>query len=237
MSELAQARQDRPRLRRSPSGGGYARGEEARSRIIDAALTRFAADGFDRASTRRIAQDAGVNPPALQYYFDGKDGLHMACAQRLAEHFAAALRGVFAGADSVATADRTGAVEALVVLIDAIMDYWFERDGSESAARFMARGQGEEGTLPAYRWLREVVGRDIHDRARRLVAEATNAIPTDPLTRVRTMAILAPIKAFHVGQADVAARLGWPDLHGERLALIKQVIAEQTRASLHAAVS
>src|ERR1700679_2978461 len=67
--------------RRHPEDGGYARGEETRARIIDTALRVFGEAGFNEASTRQIAADGGVNPPALQYYFGGKEGLHRACAQ------------------------------------------------------------------------------------------------------------------------------------------------------------
>jgi TetR/AcrR family transcriptional regulator, regulator of cefoperazone and chloramphenicol sensitivity len=234
MDEAVPPSRDRAGPRRSPAGGGYARGEDARNRIVQAALSRFAEDGYDRASTRRIAQDAGVNPPALQYYFNGKDGLHMACAQLLEARFAAAMGPAYAAADAVEQGDATGAIEALVALTGAMMDYLFERQSSGDAARFMARGQGEEGTLPAYRWLREVVGRDLHRRAVRLVALATGATEDEPVTRVRTLAILAPVKAFHIGREDVAARLCWPDMQGERLSLIKRVVADQTRATLRA---
>jgi len=60
--------------RRRPAEGGYARGEEVRMKIIEAALRVFGENGYERASTRQIAAEAGVNPPALQYYFDGKGG-------------------------------------------------------------------------------------------------------------------------------------------------------------------
>ncbi|HET7332138.1 TetR family transcriptional regulator, partial [Dyella sp.] len=47
------------RLRR-PSAGGYARGDETRERIIDAAVKLFGERGFAGASTRDIAAAAGV---------------------------------------------------------------------------------------------------------------------------------------------------------------------------------
>ncbi len=61
-----------PATRRRPTNGGYARGEETRARIIAVALRLFGDRGFDGVSTREIAEEAGVNPPALQYYFDSK---------------------------------------------------------------------------------------------------------------------------------------------------------------------
>src|SRR6185312_1309491 len=71
------------RLRRPPAGG-YARGDETRERIIDAAVKLFGERGFAAASTRDIATAAGVNAPALQYYFENKEGLYQACAEFIA---------------------------------------------------------------------------------------------------------------------------------------------------------
>src|SRR6201994_488927 len=63
--------------------GGYARGEETRARIVTAALRMFGERGFEAASTRDIATLAGVNAPALQYYFDNKEGLYLACVEHI----------------------------------------------------------------------------------------------------------------------------------------------------------
>ncbi|RKE36997.1 TetR family transcriptional regulator [Paraburkholderia sp. BL23I1N1] len=72
------------KLRRSPEGG-YARGDETRQRIIEAAIELFGEHGFEGASTRDIAARAGVNAPALQYYFENKEGVYRACAEALAD--------------------------------------------------------------------------------------------------------------------------------------------------------
>src|SRR3981081_957713 len=63
--------------------GGYARGEETRARIIAAAMELFGERGYEGASTRDIAASAGVNAPALQYYFDNKEGVYLAWAEQI----------------------------------------------------------------------------------------------------------------------------------------------------------
>src|ERR1700722_18080807 len=76
--------------------GGYTRGEETRVRIIAAAIRLFGDKGYEGASTRDIAAAAGVNAPALQYYFENKEGVYQACAEYitndLRDHFAPAMR-------------------------------------------------------------------------------------------------------------------------------------------------
>lgn len=53
-------------------------GQEARQRLLDAALKLFADQGFAKTSTREIAQAAQVNIAAISYYFGDKAGLYRA---------------------------------------------------------------------------------------------------------------------------------------------------------------
>jgi AcrR family transcriptional regulator len=48
---------------------------EAREAILDAARRRFADQGFEGATMRAIAGDAGVDPALVSYYFGSKSGL------------------------------------------------------------------------------------------------------------------------------------------------------------------
>ena len=50
----------------------------ARARIRDAAITSFAATGFD-ATVRQIATQAGVSAGLVIHHFGSKDGLRAAC--------------------------------------------------------------------------------------------------------------------------------------------------------------
>ena len=51
------------------------RGDLARRKLIEAGLAIFSAMGFDAASTRKLAAEAGVNIAAIPYYFGSKEGL------------------------------------------------------------------------------------------------------------------------------------------------------------------
>jgi TetR/AcrR family transcriptional regulator, regulator of cefoperazone and chloramphenicol sensitivity len=69
--------------------GQNLRGEETRGRVLDAALELFAASGFEGASTRTIAERAGVNLPAIQYYFGSKEGLYRAVVEQFSQEMQA----------------------------------------------------------------------------------------------------------------------------------------------------
>lgn len=56
-----------------------------RARIRDAAMTRFASDGFKQATVRAIATDAGVSPALVVHHFSSKDGLRAACDEHVVD--------------------------------------------------------------------------------------------------------------------------------------------------------
>lgn len=54
------------------------RSDATRTAILDAARERFAADGYERATIRAIARDAGIDPSMVMRYYGSKEGLFAA---------------------------------------------------------------------------------------------------------------------------------------------------------------
>ncbi|WP_280401582.1 TetR family transcriptional regulator [Nocardia carnea] len=54
---------------------------ETKAAILAAARERFAADGYDRATIRAIAADAGIDPAMVMRYFSNKEGLFAAAVE------------------------------------------------------------------------------------------------------------------------------------------------------------
>lgn len=71
------------------------RGADSRAAILAAAETCFAEEGL-RASTRRIADVAGVTQPLVLHYFDSKEALFLAVVDVALERLAARQRAFFA---------------------------------------------------------------------------------------------------------------------------------------------
>lgn len=70
-----------PPLPSPSSTGGNATGEETRARLLAAATDVFLADGFRAARVQDIAQRAGLRLSAINYHFQGKEGLYLAVLQ------------------------------------------------------------------------------------------------------------------------------------------------------------
>jgi TetR/AcrR family transcriptional regulator, regulator of cefoperazone and chloramphenicol sensitivity len=216
---------------RHPEDGGYPRGEETRARIVAAALRVFGEEGFSKASTRRIAADAEVNPPALQYYFGGKEGLHRACAQFIIDRVMSIVSPALTAARDIKKhASRDQAIEALCALLDAMAD-GLVAAGSESWSRFITRGKAD-GAGPAMGMLRQNIGMPIMLAVAQLIAIATDDAPADEVTRIKAAAILGQVSTFLTNRESTLEALKWPDFDAQRLQLIKTVVREHTRAIL-----
>jgi AcrR family transcriptional regulator len=58
-----------------PEGGWTPKGERTRTRILDAALARLEAHGYEATTMRAIAEDAGVSLGNAYHYFPSKEAL------------------------------------------------------------------------------------------------------------------------------------------------------------------
>jgi TetR/AcrR family transcriptional regulator len=93
-------------VRERPRKKTRARGDEARQRILDAALECFAAFGFEGASTRAIADRAGSTHTSIIYHFHSKEQLWIATMEHvLADYMKAIGGGAGGGIDDDETED------------------------------------------------------------------------------------------------------------------------------------
>jgi len=55
----------------------HSKGEQTRRTLLDSAVQRFAADGYQRTSVSDVARDVGLTPAAVYAYFPGKEALFL----------------------------------------------------------------------------------------------------------------------------------------------------------------
>src|SRR6266404_3481041 len=72
--------------------------DETRVRILEAAVALFRRRGFDAATMREIAAEAGVATGAAYYYFDSKDAIVLAFYDRAQREMEPLVERALAGA-------------------------------------------------------------------------------------------------------------------------------------------
>jgi AcrR family transcriptional regulator len=228
-----------PAPHRRATACGYARGQETRLRIIEAALELFGAHGYEQTSTRDIATRAGVNTPALQYYFDGKDGLYIACAEHMAERAHSLLVPAL---EKVRTAlagkpDSDALIECVWTLMEQVADTMLLSEEVEAWARFMAwddlRQDESRGGVQAV--LERCFRHEINLLLRTLIGRITGRKPGDTQTRIRAVTLMAQITIFFGMREHVLEKFGWTELDEAKLKTLKTIIRGQTVAALKAA--
>jgi AcrR family transcriptional regulator len=217
--------------RRRPKAGGYPRGDETRAQIITTALKVFGERGFDQASTRDIAAKAGVKTPALQYYFDSKEGLHRACAQYIIDRALPSLKPSIDRAKVTAQAgSKEIALNALEELLDALTDSLAD-PGTDSWSRFIMRGK-HDGAGPGMEMIRDELSYPILEAVAGLVARITDST-SDEINRLRTLLILGQIHWINARRVEVFRIMRWSKLDTAKLSAIKQTVREHTRLVLN----
>ncbi|MFC3650997.1 CerR family C-terminal domain-containing protein [Dyella humi] len=223
------------RLRRPPAGG-YARGDETRERIIAAAVTLFGERGFAGASTRDIATAAGVNAPALQYYFENKEGLYQACAEHIANdlkaRFVPAMRQARDALKNDANTDAL--IEAFLGIKAVTLESVLMQPFASSRRLFVARELADEEPQLASKLLHRRLKQPLNKITADLLARITGVGPNDSITRIRLLTLKGQVMPFYHPPGACLDMLGWKEIDAAKGELIKATVLEQTRTLLQA---
>jgi TetR/AcrR family transcriptional regulator, regulator of cefoperazone and chloramphenicol sensitivity len=211
-------------LRTTPPPGGPS--HDTRARMIEAAIEVFGAVGYDGATTRQLAERAGVNQAAIPYHFGGKRELYLAAAQAIADYMRSRIEPLI---DHLRTAsvDPAAHIDAVVMRFfqfiagDAEPEAWTvffvrcERDADDafriiyyqSVARFQAALIAE-------------------------VAAATGRSPDDEDLKVRVAIVLGAISNFRTLRNVMLSSLGWDTFDAGRKQTLEIAVRRLALAEL-----
>lgn len=211
--------------------GARQRGEDTRRRILETALSLFAAEGFDSASTRAIAEQAEVNLPAIQYYFGNKEGLYRAAIAHIGEQAAQAIAPIAARVQAVLDAgppSRAHLIDLLCEMVDALVTLFLDDNlpGRESRSLFVSRVEIEH--TAALDPLNEVMRQKVLAPTSALVGRLVDRPADDEQVVLRTLMILGQAKIFC--SRSVVRALGWETIGECHVDAVKTLVHQHTRA-------
>jgi AcrR family transcriptional regulator len=203
------------------------RGADTRLRLVEAAVDVFGLYGFEGATTRQIAREAGANLAAIVYHFGSKEALHTAVAEHVAKHMFDAVGPALAEAGAAGAAETPAAARAMLHrLIETYVDVIVGTADAERWARFIVREQMQPSG--AFDVIYRVMGGALA-LASRLLAAALGR-PEDDSVRLRTLTLFGQVLIFRVAQAMVLRRLGWAAIGPTERAEIKHIVGGQIDA-------
>jgi TetR/AcrR family transcriptional regulator len=125
-----------------PTEAQAERSAETRGRILDAALSEFAANGLAGARTEQIAAAAGVNKALIYYYFESKEKLYAAALEMVSGRVRDRSMAVF-------LRDASPGERVLRAALDHFDRILTQREFQSLMQQEMMRmHKGEEGELP-----------------------------------------------------------------------------------------
>ena len=191
--------------------GARQRGEDTRRRILETALSLFAAEGFDSASTRAIAEQAEVNLPAIQYYFGSKEGLYRAAIAHIGEQAAQAIAPIAARVQTAldtGPTSRARLIDLLCEMVDALVTLFLDDNlpGRESRSLFVSRVEIEH--TAALDPLNEVMRQKVLAPTSALVGRLVDRPADDEQVVLRTLMNSWPGKDLLQPFGGSRARLG-----------------------------
>jgi len=222
---------EKPRHR---SSSGYARGEETRQRIIDAALELFGERGYQRASTRDIAARAGVNPPALQYYFDNKHGLYLACIDYIASDARERIAPMLDACEKALEEGREplALIDVYCDMQEALADFLISAPNARSRSLFMARERLDTEIKSASFSIQSRFSCRFYQICGALVGRVIGQPADAAETLLVAMTLNGQIMSFHLSRDFAMDTLGWKEITPARLGAIKATARAHTRAVL-----
>jgi TetR/AcrR family transcriptional regulator, regulator of cefoperazone and chloramphenicol sensitivity len=185
---------------------GSRKGSEVRQRILDVAIESFGTAGFKGATTRKIADTAGVNLPALQYYFGSKTGLYKACAEEIVAyyHHYAKKHGLDAHLIENASFDPGVARGLLKTMVSSLASIPPDR---EVFASFVVRELNDPG--PAFNIVFKELWYPGVTMVERLISLAKGETPGSEAARVHAVLLISSFTSFRAGQQLSLQVMNW----------------------------
>lgn len=223
-------------IKKPPEKADSPQKDATREKLLTAALDVFGRYGFDGASTRRLADTAGVNLQAIPYHFGGKQGLYVATAEYLAEviagHVAEMRQRVSRHLSELDAAGMALSVEQARHFLTEIVETMvvlFVSKKSETWARFIIREQMEP-TAAFERVYAGIMGPMIN-MGRQLIGTILQDDPASENVRLRSLSFIGSLLVFRMANAAVLAQMEWGSI-GEVEITKLQAHARQLVAAL-----
>ena len=207
------------------------RGDGTREKLLATAIDIFGRYGFDGATTRKLADAAGVNLQAIPYYFGGKEGLYIAAAEHLSSiigghvgDLRAVIHGRLAELDGQGQQMTSAEARAFLTQMVQRMIVLFVSEQSETWARFIIREQMEP--TEAFTRLYGNIMRPMIEMARRLIGAILGDDPASEHIRLRTLSFVGSVLVFRMAHAAVYAQLEWESAGPKEIETLHRHAAE-----------
>lgn len=207
------------------------RGDATREALIEAAIARFARDGFRAASLRGIAEAAGVNQALIGYHFRSKEGLYLAAFEHILMQIRQRLDPIVNEIAAVLAlpdesrhdaAHRARCLAPLLRLSDAMVSLLAQ---DQSAAWSLMIMREQQAPTAAFALLHDGFMARLLKLLTQLVRRLRAADSAEQ-AGLMVITLLGQIMVFRSARAGLMRHLGWEQIGDRELAAVQSRIRQ-----------
>jgi TetR/AcrR family transcriptional regulator, regulator of cefoperazone and chloramphenicol sensitivity len=210
-----------------------ARGDATRDALVAAAMPIFGRDGFHAASTRAIAEAAGVNPALIGYHFRGKEGLYLAVFEHIVQQLRVRMGPVAAaieaelGDGEAASLSRERALALLRQLTDRMVALMAQEQTATWAQLILREQQAPSAAF-------NVLYEGFMGRLLTLLTRLMLCVRGGDEAEARLLAVtlVGQVQVFRTARAGVLRHLGWSRIGDEEIAAAQRRVFNNLSAQL-----
>ncbi len=203
------------------------RGDQTRASLLRAAVDIFGRDGFHAASTRAIADAAGINQALIGYHFGGKEGLYLAVFEDIAGQMSTYMSPVAEkliaelAAINPESPDRIAVcVRSIDMIIGALLDMLGKNPDTAGWVRLVMREQ--QDPTKAFEILYGGAYGRMLGLLTAIVATATGLPAESQPCRLQALMILSQVMFVMAARTTATRHMGWAKLEPTQLELVRQ---------------
>lgn len=203
------------------------KGDQAKAKLLEAALKIFAEKNLEGASVREIADAAGQNVASIFYYFESKENLYLTLLRGAIGEIRRGIQDLTEDIQRKRKSGRFSPDEGLKLLKQVFRMALVDKMANEklhAIRRLIAREQMQP--TPAFEVIYQEGLQEMHESVTLLVASALDVDPKAPETIIRTYTFFGQVLIFGVATATILRRLGWDNIDEKKAEMIATVIDE-----------
>jgi TetR/AcrR family transcriptional regulator, regulator of cefoperazone and chloramphenicol sensitivity len=207
--------------------------DQARARLLEAAVRIFGEKGVKGATVRDIAKAAGQNVAAIAYYFGSKEKLYQAIIEGIVREIRHTVKDVLEQIERLQREAQPSPIEALGLVrsfLGAVYLRVLSRNEALPIVRLIVREQ--LGPTPAFEILYQKAFRQLHEALCFLMGVALGNDPRERSNILRTHMLMGQVYFFAMSRETILRRLGWRTLEGKNAELVVEVLYQNIDALL-----
>ncbi|MCB4919544.1 CerR family C-terminal domain-containing protein [Brucella intermedia] len=203
--------------------------EATRARLIEAGLHLFAEFGVEGVRTRVLAETAGVNQSAIPYHFGGKEGVYRAVIDEITREIAEGLAQtglLMSSPNEISNTTEEECENSLRSLIHAFTLIILSPGRAIDRTALIVREQLKP--TENFNTLFKGFIEPLHTTISATVARLNNTQADDPVTIIKTHALIGQVLSFIVAQQTFLTRIQGVQLTQQSVQEIASVISDMS---------